>query len=204
MNRRTCKGAASFQPLRQTPVIASRLRAGLQPLQMPDDRVPPLLELPFLPRPILPQNLAPPESPRRLPPRRKLAPQSEILEPFQNQQKPRPLPSRQAPKLRKILSPAPAAFCRTHDETQKTGRHRSRQPEMFTRTHSESGVTATTAAGRRDIGGGTHPVGRTPRNRLIYAPIPPKKSRNSLSFRENSVLVTGGCPIGYHGSRSYD
>ena len=51
------------QPFRQAPMVRTRLRARLQPFQIPPDRIPPLLQLPFLALRGLPAALPPSKTP---------------------------------------------------------------------------------------------------------------------------------------------
>jgi hypothetical protein len=91
-------------------MIRPRLATSAEPVQIPLDRIPPLLQLPRLPLPSLPRHLGLPKHLRRLPTRGQFMPQPEVLKPFQHEQKTRPLPFCQAAEFRQIRPPTPACL----------------------------------------------------------------------------------------------
>jgi len=85
--------------LRASPVICSGFFTGTQPRQIPLDGVRPLIELPGFTLAVIPLYFRPPERLRGISAGFHLMAQPEILEPFQNEQKPRPLLLRESTEL---------------------------------------------------------------------------------------------------------
>ena len=97
-------------------MIGARFGAGRKPVEIPADRIGPLLELPLFAGSILAAHILSPEDLGSCFISLEVISQAEILKPFQDEEKPGALRVGQASKLGEIFSPTPTHNCCFHEQ----------------------------------------------------------------------------------------